>query len=68
MPALPQARDGMEQTANIPLCGIMTNLIRKRIIFLSSIFLSSECFLRDDSAMLIERSDKSKDSEIESLT
>jgi hypothetical protein len=35
--------DGMEQTANIPLFGIMTNLIRLRIIFLSSIFLSFEC-------------------------
>jgi hypothetical protein len=32
MPALPQARDGMEQTA---------------IIFLSSIFLSSECFCKE---------------------
>jgi hypothetical protein len=45
----------MEQTANFPLCEIMTNLISRtawrgvcdkagRIIFLSSIFLSSECF------------------------
>jgi len=34
----------MEHTENIPLCGIMTNLIRWRIIFLSSIFLSFECF------------------------
>jgi len=43
--------EGIEQTANIPLGGIMTNLISRkagRIIFLPSIFLSSgfcSCYL-----------------------